>query len=52
MIAKPWTKTQGRQRPFNQTELMGKVRSYLWSRQRKPDVVANYFQEKQVHGAA
>lgn len=29
--------------PGNQTELVGKVRSYLRSRQCKPDIVANYF---------
>jgi len=42
----------GRQRPGNQTELMGKVRSYLRSRQLKPDIVANYFQGKHVQYAA
>jgi transposase len=42
----------GRQRPANQTELMGKVRSYLRSRQGKPDIVANYFQGKHVRYAA
>jgi transposase len=42
----------GRQRPGNQTELMGKVRSYLRSRQCKPDIVANYFQGKHVQYAA
>jgi transposase len=42
----------GRQRPGNQTELMSKVRSYLWSRQLKPDIVANYFQGKHVQYAA
>ena len=42
----------GRQRPGNQTELMGKVRSYLWSRQCKPDIVANFFQGKHVRYAA
>ncbi|MDD5640752.1 MAG: IS630 family transposase [Syntrophales bacterium] len=42
----------GRQRPGDQTELMGKVRSYLWSRQLKPDIVANYFQGKHVQYAA
>lgn len=42
----------GRQRPGDQTELMGKVRSYLRSRQLKPDIVANYFQGKHVQYAA
>ncbi|HEY4800417.1 MAG TPA: IS630 family transposase, partial [Bacteroidia bacterium] len=42
----------GRQRPGNHTELMGKVRSYLRSRQCKPDIVANYFQGKHVQYAA
>ena len=42
----------GRQRPGNQTELMGKVRSYLRSCQCKPHIVANYFQGKHVQYAA
>jgi transposase len=42
----------GRQRPANQTELMGKIRGYLRSRQRKPNIVANYFQGKHVRYAA
>ena len=42
----------GRQRPNNQTELLGKVRSYLRSRQCKPDVIANYFLGKHVQYAA
>jgi len=42
----------GRQRPGNQTELVGKVRSYLRSRQCKPDTVANFFQGKHVCYAA
>jgi len=42
----------GRQRPGDQPELMGKVRSYLRSRQCKPDIVANYFQGKHVQYAA
>jgi transposase len=42
----------GRQRPANQTELMGKVISYLRSRQCKPGIVANYFQGKHVRYAA
>jgi hypothetical protein len=31
---------------------MGKIRSYLRSRQCKPDIVANYFQGKHVQYAA
>lgn len=42
----------GRQRPGDQVELMGKVRSYLRSRQCKPVIVANYFQGKHVRYAA
>ena len=42
----------GRQRPGDQTELMGKVRSYLRGRQCKPHIVANYFQGKHVQYAA
>jgi transposase len=42
----------GRQRPGDQPELMGKVRSYLRSRQCKPDIVAKYFQGKHVQYAA
>jgi transposase len=42
----------GRQRPNNQTELVGKVRSYLRSRQCKPDVIANFFLGKHVQYAA
>jgi len=42
----------GRQRPADQPELMGKVRSYLRSRQLKPKIVANYFQGKHVQYAA
>jgi transposase len=41
----------GRQRPGNQSELMGKVRSYLRSRQCKQDIVANYFLGKHVQYA-
>jgi transposase len=42
----------GRQRPADQPELMGKVRSYLRSRQCKPNVVAKYFHGKHVKYAA
>lgn len=42
----------GRQRAHNQTELMGKVRSYLRKRQHQPYVVQNYFNEEHVKYAA
>jgi transposase len=42
----------GHQRPGNQMELMGKVRSYLRSRQCKPDIVINYFRGKHLWYAA
>jgi transposase len=44
--------TLGWHRPGNQTELMGKVRSYLRSRRCKPNIVANYFPGKHVQYAA
>jgi transposase len=46
------SKALGRQSPGKQTELMGKVRSYLGSCQCKTDIVANYFQGKHVLYAA
>jgi transposase len=42
----------GRQRPTDVSELMGKVRSYLRSRQRQPAIVKRYFQERHVLYAA
>lgn len=42
----------GRQRARNQTELMGKVRSYLRGRQHQPRIVMNYFNEVNVMYAA
>jgi transposase len=42
----------GRRRPHNQVELIGDVRAYLRSTQRRPDVVRNYFQEEHVRYAA
>jgi len=42
----------GRQRPENQTQMMAQVRSYLWGTQRRPDIVCNYFQQKDVRYAA
>jgi transposase len=38
----------GRQSPSSQTELRSRLRSYLRSRQCKPDIVANYFMGKYV----
>ena len=42
----------GRRRPGDQQEMMDTVRSYLWSTQRRPDIVQNYFQAKPVRYAA
>jgi transposase len=42
----------GRRRPQNQCELIGDVRSYLYSTQRRPDIVRNYFQAEHVRYAA
>jgi hypothetical protein len=42
----------GRQRPRYQGEMMHLVRTYLWSTQRRPDIVRNYFREKHVAYAA
>ena len=42
----------GRKRAFNQQELLANTRSYLWSRQRQPHIVKQYFQEKHVRYAA
>jgi transposase len=42
----------GRRRPHNQVELIGDVRSYLRSTQRRPDIVRNYFQAERVRYAA
>jgi transposase len=41
-----------RKRPRDKTELIGNIRSYLRTRQRKPDLVKRYFQEKHVTYAA
>jgi len=41
----------GRKRAKNQKELISNVRGYLWSRQRKPHIVRNYFHEKHVQYA-
>lgn len=42
----------GRRRAANQGELLANVRGYLRSRQKQPDVVRNYFNEKHVRYAA
>lgn len=42
----------GRQRPRNQKEMIGQVRSYLRSTQRRPHIVRNYFREQHVTYAA
>jgi len=42
----------GRQRPFNQAEMMAGVRSYLWGTQRRPEIVRSYFEEEHVRYAA
>jgi transposase len=42
----------GRQRPTHQRELMHLIRTYLWSTQRCPDIIRNYFREKHVTYAA
>lgn len=46
------TNAVGRQRPRNQPGMMGAVRSYLRSRQRRPQIVKRYFQHKDVRYAA
>jgi transposase len=42
----------GRQRPATRTEMMGDVRSYLRSTQRRPAIVKSYFQAESVRYAA
>jgi len=42
----------GRRRPHDQNQMMRNVRSYLYSRQRKPHVVKKYFQADSVRYAA
>ncbi len=42
----------GRRRAQNQQELVSNVRDYLRSRERKPHIVKQYFQEKNVKYAA
>jgi transposase len=45
------TNALGRRRPHTQSELIGETRSYLRSRQRTPQVLTRYFQEKHVRYA-
>jgi transposase len=45
------TNALGRRRPHTQNELIGDTRSYLRSRQRTPQIVARYFEERQVRYA-
>jgi transposase len=42
----------GRQRPENKSQMLAQVRSYLWGTQQRPDIVCNYFQQKEVAYAA
>ena len=42
----------GRRRPKNVTELKGDVRAYLFSTQKRPDVVSSYFDERHVRYAS
>lgn len=46
------TNVIGRRRPHTHSEMVTSVRSYLWSRQRRPHVVQNFFKEKHVNYAA
>jgi len=46
------TNAVGRQRPADAQELVGNVRCYLWSAQRRPVSVQRYFQESHVQYAA
>lgn len=46
------TNAVGRRRAHNAQELMSDVRGYLRSRQKRPDIVRNYFQEEHVKYAS
>lgn len=46
------TNAVGRQRPRDKGELMGNVRRYLWSTQRRPQKVRSYFRHPSVRYAA
>ena len=42
----------GRQRPQNREEMVKTIRSYLYGRQKTPEIVKNHFKEKHVRYAA
>jgi transposase len=42
----------GRRRPWDKDEMMGDVRGYLRSTQRRPDIVQRFFRESHVRYAA
>ena len=42
----------GKRRPRDQNELIKDVRSYLFSRQKQPQIIKNYFKEQYVKYAA
>jgi len=46
------TNAVGRKRPRDKEELMGNVRRFLWSTQRRPQKVRNYFRHPNVRYAA
>lgn len=46
------TNAVGRQRPADQCQMINNVRRYLWSTQRQPEIVANYFQHEDIAYAA
>ena len=46
------TNAVGRKRPRDKAELMGNVRRYLWSTQRRPEKVRRYFHHPSVRYAA
>lgn len=46
------TNAHGRRRPKNQSEMVGNVRSYLRSTQRRTKIVQSYFHERHVRYAA
>ena len=46
------TNAVGRSRPRNRDEMIATVRSYLWSTQKHPQIIRNYFRERHVRYAA
>ena len=46
------TNAVGRRRPATQPEMIDNLRRYLWSTQRQPEIVANYFQHQDIAYAA